>query len=353
MAKKHFTKKFHQFLRRCPLTVLLLVSWLGLTVYALVAAVMGIYQFHVTMKHPARSSVLLKEYSVDSKWAKKQQTEPAGGSGNVVSADASGEAETVEDASGNGTTNENPFAERTPIPTQYEETKKKKENSPYYDDPGRIALTTDYPYITVDSSYYDDAVFIGDSRIEGLHDYSGLDNATFYYKEGLTVYDMMSAKIAKVNGKKVNIKKALAQQQFNKVYIMIGINELGYRTTPEYAQQYQKNLEEIRQLQPNAVIFIMGVMHVTTEYSNSSEVFNNVNINDKNVAAAGLANGVDIFYLDVNPVLADKKGGVKKKYTWDGIHLKAEYYNLWVDFLNVHGLEQDCFPAYKEAGQNL
>ena len=50
----------------------------------------------------------------------------------------------------------------------------------------------------------------------------------------------------------------------------------------------------------------------------------------------------------MNPVVTNKKGGVISKYTWDGIHLKAEYYDLWVDFLNQHGLPNEMFQAYQK-----
>ena len=57
----------------------------------------------------------------------------------------------------------------------------------------------------------------------------------------------------------------------------------------------------------------------------------------RNTLIAELANGTDTLYLDMNVAVSGKKGGLKKKYTWDGVHLKAEYYQLWVDFLNAHG----------------
>ena len=40
----------------------------------------------------------------------------------------------------------------------------------------------------VDDSYFDDALFIGDSRIDDMHSFSGLNNATYYAKTGMSVY---------------------------------------------------------------------------------------------------------------------------------------------------------------------
>lgn len=233
--------------------------------------------------------------------------------------------------------------EETGYPTEFVKKKKVKEKSGYYKDPGVTALTTDYPYIEVGEEYFDDALFIGDSRIEGLKIYSGLDNATFYSKEGTTIYKILAEKMVemKIDGKKkdVTIVKALKEKTFSKIYIMLGINELGYKTTEDFAAKYKEVVDKLRILQPDAKIFVFGIMNVTNEYSNENDVINNENINAKNVAIAKLADGKDVFYLDVNPEISDSNKALNKKYSWDGVHLKAEYYSLWVDFLKKHGME--------------
>ena len=45
---------------------------------------------------------------------------------------------------------------------------------------------------TVDASYFDDALFIGDSRTVGLKEYGTLNNATFFANTGLSIYDATS-----------------------------------------------------------------------------------------------------------------------------------------------------------------
>lgn len=321
----------HSFFWKYPLTTMIIVSVIGLSVFSVVGGIKGNYKMKIKMNHPLFAAVLLdeRENTVLDKVAEKT-TES---SKDLTATDATQEAATTESN------------EKIAYPTEFVDVEKTPEDSPYYNDPGKEALTTGYPYIKVDDSYFDDAVFIGDSRIEGLHDYSGLEKAAFYYKQGTTVYDMMTEPIATLDdGTVTTVPDALEKKHFNKVFIMVGINELGNKTTPEYAEKYKENIDTIRQLEPHAVIFIMGVMHVTKAYSDSSDVFNNVNINDKNVSVAGFANGIDTFYLDMNPAVTDESGGVVADYTWDGIHLKAEYYQLWVDFLKEHGLPNDMFP---------
>ena len=176
--------------------------------------------------------------------------------------------------------------------------------------------------------------------MEGLALYSGLDNAEFAYMEGLTSFGLMGEKIAS-NGTKT-LTELLKSKQFRKIYIMLGINEAGY-DTETYASTYIDAVAQIQALQPDAVIFMMGCMHVSSDYSASHDIVNNDNIDDKNGAIAAYADGIKLFYLDMNTVLDDGKGGLVKDYTWDDIHLQAQYYSLWEQYLYEHGLKDDAF----------
>ncbi len=211
--------------------------------------------------------------------------------------------------------------------------------SGYYSDFDTIALTSKLDYINVDNDYFSNACFIGDSRMEGLYFYGDLKEADFVYKPGVTVYDIMNNKLSMNGGGSYRLTDVLAKKQYAQIYMMVGVNELGDKNPDEYAKAYSNDIETIRQLQPDAVIFIIGMMHVTTQYSDSSDVFNNDNIDARNTAAAAIANGRDIFYLDMNECVDDGAGGVIGDYSYDGVHLKAEYYKLWTEWMKAHGIK--------------
>ena len=208
--------------------------------------------------------------------------------------------------------------------------------SPYYKNPGVRPLSSKYKYKDVDADYFATSLFIGDSRIEGLHDYSGWDKAYFAYKTGLSVFNMMSETL-NTNDGKCTLSEVLENYTFDNIYIMIGINELGSGTVSDFADKYKENLETIRSLQQDARIIILGIMYVTKEYSDSSDVYNNDNINAKNAAIASFANGTDIFYLDMNPAVVDENMALREDISFDGVHLIAKYYYLWTDFMCSHG----------------
>lgn len=189
---------------------------------------------------------------------------------------------------------------------------------------------------SVDEEYFRDAVFIGDSRTVGLAEYSGMkEYTTFYAATGLSVYSVFSSKCIEVPGEKnkITIEDALSRNKFKKVYIMLGINELGTGTAKSFAAKYKTVLERIQELQPDAIIYLQGILHVSEKKAKQGDVFNNVNIEERNAALQELAQEMGIYYLDVNPAVCDENGFLNSEYTNDGIHLKARSVSYWKEFL--------------------
>lgn len=197
-------------------------------------------------------------------------------------------------------------------------------------------------YHTVDDSYFDDAVFIGDSRTVGMYEYGGLEEtSTFYASTGLTIYKMFDSAIVSVPGqkKKITVEEALSEKQFAKIYLMIGINEMGTGTVESFMKAYGEAVQHLQELQPDAVIYLQAIMKVTTERSEQGDYITNEGIEARNAEIAKLADDRKIFFLDVNPLICDETGGMVASYTYDGVHLKAQYIPIWLDFLKEHAVE--------------
>lgn len=196
-------------------------------------------------------------------------------------------------------------------------------------------------FVSVDESYFDDAVFIGDSRTVGLHDYGGLDKATFYATVGMNVYDLWTDKFCEVDGEKFTLEEALTRRQYGKVYFQIGINEMGRGTVDGFMQAYEESVRKFEELQPNAVIYVQGIMGVAQKKSESDAIFNNPGIRQRNERIAQLADNIRIFYIDVNEAVCDEQGNLNADLTFDNVHLYGSKYNIWVDFLKTKGIETE------------
>lgn len=204
------------------------------------------------------------------------------------------------------------------------------------------------PYRTVEDDYFADAVFIGDSRTVGMFEYGGLEEtATFYASKGLTIYKLFDAKIVSTEGKKkkITIEEALAERQFSKIYLMVGINEMGTGTVDTFLAKYKEAVEHLQELQPNAIIYIQGIIKVTSERSSEGDYITNEGIEARNQGLEQLADGEKVYYLDVNPLICDETGGMVESYTHDGVHLKAQYIPIWKDFLKSHAICEENIVA--------
>ena len=195
-------------------------------------------------------------------------------------------------------------------------------------------------YVTVDASYFDDAVFIGDSRIVGMNDYSGLTNATFFAKTGLTVYNLLDDEFLKDpdTGKDVSVSYMMQHHTYGKIYLMVGINELGTGGTESFAEAYKDVLKKFRKWQPDAVIYVQSIMGVSPKKDKTDPVFNNTNIRDKNYAISKLTDGIHIFYLNIQEIYEYKNHNLLQDLTFDDVHLYAQHYDKWVKYLKTHAV---------------
>ena len=194
------------------------------------------------------------------------------------------------------------------------------------------AIETVPEFYHADVSYFDDALFIGDSRTVGLYEYGGLGNAEVFAHSGMSIYKVFKEEFELQSGEMATLETALRTKQFGKVYIMLGINELGY-DFEQTVGRFSEAISLIQQLQPEALIFIQANLHITNDKSEESDLFNNTKINDFNQAVGELADGKRIFYLDVNPLYDDENGGLAEEFTSDHAHILGKYYVDWVDFI--------------------
>jgi len=230
---------------------------------------------------------------------------------------------------------------------------------------GLFAPDGTYRYLTKakNDDYFKDALFIGDSRTVGLSLWSDLTGHTnFFCKESMSTIGIRTKELTftGVNGESssMTLDSLLSTHKFNKVYISLGINEMGYPVM-DYYKAYRELVTKIHTAYPDALIFIQGNMHVGIGSSQTNATFNNTNLVQRNTAIASLANGRNIFYIDPNTAVCDSDGNLIAEYTTDEIHLKAAYYNKWVQYLRENTIDPTVKPmtveetkAAKEAKKN-
>lgn len=62
----------------------------------------------------------------------------------------------------------------------------------------------------------------------GLSEYGDLGKAEIFTNSGMSVFNLFESTVRTKSGKKQDLEEVLFQQQYHTIYLMLGINELGY-----------------------------------------------------------------------------------------------------------------------------
>lgn len=177
-----------------------------------------------------------------------------------------------------------------------------------------------------------DALFIGDSRTVGIMEYAGLNEASFFCDTGMSVFNVRKKRVSVPSIGKVTLDELLSDKKYGKIYIMLGINELGYEFK-SIVDKYSEFIEFVKNSQPDAAIFLQANLHVSKKRSDSDRVINNAAINKLNAELSKIADNKNIFYLDANVLFDDANGNLDAGKTQDQAHLLGKYYAEWGDWI--------------------
>lgn len=183
-----------------------------------------------------------------------------------------------------------------------------------------------YTFGASDISYFDDALFIGDSRTVGIQEYGTFTNSDFFCSIG-----MMASNIDSQNINGQTFDQLIDSKQYGKIYVMLGVNEVGndFQFT---LTKYRAIIEKLKAHQTNATIYIQANLHVSA--AAETNIINNENIDYLNSLFAGLADNKKVFYIDINELYDDENGNLTAAYTSDGVHPLAAYYKQWCEWLS-------------------
>ena len=199
--------------------------------------------------------------------------------------------------------------------------------------------TTTEPEKPIDpTEYYKNTLFIGDSRTAGLYIYGRIEGASYFARTSMNVGNCFNNSKSETGTGSLSLEAYLKKNSFGKIYILLGINEIGY-SYDWIVTRYEKLISRLQELQPGAVIVIQSNMHVTKAKSDSSpKTFNNTRINELNRRLSELADGKKVFYLSFESIFDGADGNMNPDYSGDGVHLKAKSYKIWRDYLLSEGM---------------
>lgn len=184
--------------------------------------------------------------------------------------------------------------------------------------------------VKLDSS----VAFIGDSRTQGFIMYNGLKNVQDYSYIGLMVDTAVTKKFVKTsNGEKITLLEDMKNKDIKSVYIMLGVNELGWSYPQVFKLKYEELIDEIRKVKPNCKIYVQSIIPVTKSKDQTDKIFNNKNVIKFNKLIQEVASEKDVKYLDVASALVNSEGYLPEEASTDGIHVDKKYCEKWLEYL--------------------
>ena len=200
---------------------------------------------------------------------------------------------------------------------------------------------------TVDASWFDDAVFVGDSvtlKLSYYADYGSLGNADFLcagslgYNNAQWGYDHPDNVHPVYNGIKYTVEDGVAMLQPKKIFVMLGMNDIGLYGVDGAVEGMKSLTAKIQQRCPDAVIYVQSVTPMLS-YKQLSDL-NNTTIAAFDQAIQPICQERGYIYLDVASAVNDGYGNLMEAYCSDatamGLHFSDAGCEAWVNYLKSH-----------------
>ena len=186
-------------------------------------------------------------------------------------------------------------------------------------------------------------IFAGDSITVGLRTYNILSGMSIQGNKGIVAevgLNTTTFRTRRVFEGKTGVEAIIAAKPY-RVYLMLGDNEIHYRSKEDTVAGYREILKRIQAGTPDTDIVVLAATPVTSAKVASQKGFAQIPAYNESLKA--LAKSMGVRYFECTDFLKDSSGWLKTSYAaGDGIHWKVEAYREYARRLEAYdrSLEQ-------------
>lgn len=195
----------------------------------------------------------------------------------------------------------------------------------------------------VDISYFDDALFLGDSLADGFKVY----NSSLELKDSkagyLTQRSMSPRSFLRpgvhvdAGAGPVDVWAVIQQRQPGKMYLTLGTNALMAMSPEDFIVTYYQLVDKIRRTSPNTQIYVTTITPVAAWKSRKEARLSFDRIYQANQLIAKMCVEENLALINLYDVLKSSSGYLREDIAAkDGIHLSPSGYREWLDYLITH-----------------
>lgn len=185
-------------------------------------------------------------------------------------------------------------------------------------------------------------IFAGDSLTAGLLSYNILNEIGIGGKKDVVAevgLNTTTFRTKRVFNGKSGLEAVVSAKPY-RVYLMLGVNEIHYRSADDVIAGYKEILKGIQQGSPGTDIVVLAASPVTSAELASRPGFGQ--IPDLNKKLKSLASTMGIKFYDYSSFLKDSKGCLKKEYAAkDGFHWQPSAYHIFADQIEAYDKKLD------------
>ncbi|MBR5730799.1 MAG: lipase, partial [Firmicutes bacterium] len=133
------------------------------------------------------------------------------------------------------------------------------------------------------------------------------------------------------------LSKLLKRKAYDKIYVCMGINDLGY-DMDMLKGRFTDFIAMLQEQCPSAIIIIISNLHVGKARSDRDKWVNNTRLNELNAHFESMQDGKKVFYIETNGLFDNADGDMDTTYTNDNVHILGKYYTVWGDYIKAHAI---------------
>ena len=121
----------------------------------------------------------------------------------------------------------------------------------------------------------------------------------------------------------------------SKLFILIGINDISKDIPDEViVNNYKKIISKVQQQSPGTKIYVQSILPLNTTVEGFPQHYDKMgHVTSVNILLKKMTVQAGSTFVNLYPLFLDANKRLDKKYTIDGLHLKAEGYKVWVTYL--------------------
>lgn len=198
---------------------------------------------------------------------------------------------------------------------------------------------------SVDVSWFDNSLFIGDSLTLAMSLYSvGFPETTAFcaYKSITPKQFVDNIVVNNEDGSQTAVFDEICTHDPDNIFILLGTNVMATGTDVSLVAAYEMLVQKLQEQFPDADIYIQGLPPVTKTVSAERVTLTVNRIRKVNVQLAQMADENGCYYIDLNHALASEDGYLSTYIAQeDGIHLNQRGCEKWFEYLKTHVLVEE------------